>query len=54
MCFKAIFRHIDENVPKYIERLREVVAIPSVSAWPENREDIVRMCQWVADVSTLI
>ncbi len=46
------WRHIDNNKKKYIDRLAEVVAIPSVSAWPETRDEIVKMCHWVADVTT--
>ena len=36
-------RLFDENQEKYIKRLAELVAIPSVSAWPENRQEIVSM-----------
>lgn len=34
-------RHVDDNQERYIKRLAELVAIPSVSAWPENRQEIV-------------
>ncbi|PSN57899.1 Cytosolic non-specific dipeptidase [Blattella germanica] len=44
---KAIFSHIDANKKKYIETLREAVAIQSVSAWPEKRGEIVKMAHWV-------
>lgn len=44
-------RHVDDNKVKYIDRLAETVAIKSVSAWPETRQEIVKMCNWVADVS---
>ncbi|KAJ9592724.1 hypothetical protein L9F63_015604 [Diploptera punctata] len=44
---KPIFSHIDANKKKYIETLREAVAIQSVSAWPEKRSEIVKMAQWV-------
>lgn len=43
------FRHVDENQEKYIARLKELVEIPSVSAWPEKRPDIVKCCQWTHD-----
>jgi len=46
---ERLFKHVDNNQDKYIDRLREVVAIPSVSAWPESRPEIVKMCNWVAD-----
>lgn len=34
---------------RYIETLREAVAIKSVSAWPESRPDVQKMVDWVAD-----
>lgn len=45
------FKHVDENKEKYIARLKELVEIPSVSAWPEKREDIFKVCNIVAEVS---
>ncbi|GIY26901.1 cytosolic non-specific dipeptidase [Caerostris extrusa] len=41
-------KYIDEHQKDYINSLREAVAIKSVSAWPETREDIVQMVKWVA------
>lgn len=38
--------HIDANKAKYIETLREAVAIKSVSAWPDSRPDCQRMMDW--------
>ena len=38
-------RRIDENEAKYIKRLSDVVAIKSVSAWPEARPDVVKMIE---------
>lgn len=46
---EKFYKHVDDNQEKYIKRLAEVVAIPSVSAWPEKRPEIVRVCNWVAD-----
>jgi len=43
------FNHIDANKVKYIDRLRELVEIPSVSAWPENRHHIVEACNYIAE-----
>ena len=37
------FFQIDENKAKYIENLRKAVAIKSVSAWPETRDEIGKM-----------
>ncbi|XP_018016446.1 cytosolic non-specific dipeptidase isoform X2 [Hyalella azteca] len=41
-----IFAHIDSNQEKYVETLREAVAIKSVSAWPEARPEIKKMVDW--------
>lgn len=37
------------NQTRYIDVLREAVAIKSVSAWPDNRSDISRMVTWTSD-----
>jgi len=42
-------KHIDAHERRYVDRLAECVAIPSVSAWAENRKDIVRVCEWTAE-----
>lgn len=42
-------RHVDANKVRYIDALREVVAIKSVSAWPENRPDIGTAVNWTAE-----
>ncbi|KAL3982612.1 Cys-Gly metallodipeptidase DUG1 [Acanthocheilonema viteae] len=39
-------REVDANQKKFVERLREAIAIPSVSGQPERRADVVRMVQW--------
>lgn len=44
-----IFRYIDDHQDLYVERLAETVAIKSVSAWPEVRQEIVKMVHYVAD-----
>ena len=50
----TLFRHIDANEPKYIKRLADVVAIKSVSAWPDNRPDVVRMIEWTKQVCIVL
>lgn len=45
------FRDIDEHAKKYVERLREAVAIPSVSGEPERRKDVQRMMEWTKKAS---
>ena len=37
-----------------MQRLREAVAVQSVSAWPEKRGEIVKMVKHVAGVSTFM
>uniref|UniRef100_A0A915AM70 Peptidase M20 dimerisation domain-containing protein n=1 Tax=Parascaris univalens TaxID=6257 RepID=A0A915AM70_PARUN len=44
--FAAVVKDIDEHAKKYVERLREAVAIPSVSGEPEHRKDVQRMMMW--------
>lgn len=40
------FKYIDYREEVYVSRLREAVAIKSVSAWPETRGEIFRMLEW--------
>ncbi|GJQ87118.1 hypothetical protein Trydic_g23967 [Trypoxylus dichotomus] len=44
-----LFNEIDQNKSKYINNLKEAVAIPSVSAWPDKRPEIKRMVEWTAE-----
>ncbi|XP_075228684.1 cytosolic non-specific dipeptidase-like [Lycorma delicatula] len=44
-----IFEFVDVNKDLYIERLKEAVAIPSVSASVEKRKDVIRMVEWTAN-----
>ncbi|VDK45319.1 unnamed protein product [Anisakis simplex] len=44
--FAAVVKDIDDHQKKYIERLRDAVAIPSVSGEPEHRKDVVRMMEY--------
>jgi nonspecific dipeptidase len=46
---KKFYKHVDENKGKYIKYLKELVEIPSVSAWPKNRGHIVKVCEIVAN-----
>jgi nonspecific dipeptidase len=43
------FNFVDAHEDIYVDRLKEAVAIASVSAWPENRGEIVRMMDWTKD-----
>jgi len=42
-----LFRFIDDHAEEYIERLKNAVAIQSVSAWPEKRGEIVEQVQQI-------
>uniref|UniRef100_F1L670 Cytosolic non-specific dipeptidase n=1 Tax=Ascaris suum TaxID=6253 RepID=F1L670_ASCSU len=45
--YDLIAKAIDANKRKFIERLREAVAIQSVSAESEHRQDVIKMLDWV-------
>lgn len=42
-----LFAHFEAHQKDYVERLREFVAIPGVSAEKERRPDVVRAVHWV-------
>ncbi|XP_055325332.1 cytosolic non-specific dipeptidase-like [Sitodiplosis mosellana] len=46
---RKIYEHIDANKTRYVESLREAVAIKSVSSWPNSRSDVGKMIDWVAE-----
>lgn len=46
---EKFFQYIESNESSYVELLKEAVAIPSVSAWPDHRHHVVKMSHWVAD-----
>lgn len=41
-----LYSHVDANKNKYIAALQEVIAIQSVSAWPQKRDEVVEMVTW--------
>ncbi|XP_066591237.1 cytosolic non-specific dipeptidase [Prorops nasuta] len=43
---QKLFSYIDEHKTEYIDNLRDVVAIKSVSAWPAHRQEITKMVKW--------
>ncbi|KAF2202384.1 beta-Ala-His dipeptidase [Delitschia confertaspora ATCC 74209] len=43
------FKQVDDLQDKFIDRLREAVAIPSISSEDARRPDVVRMGHWLAD-----
>lgn len=42
---QQICKYIDEFQDLYVQRLSECVAIRSVSAWPENRDEVKRVVE---------
>ena len=42
--------YIDKHQETYVKHLADVVAIKSVSAWPDHRDEIVVMVQHTAKV----
>jgi Cys-Gly metallodipeptidase DUG1 len=47
---EKVFKEIDARSKVFIERLRESVAIPSVSAEAARRKDVFRMIDWTEKV----
>ncbi|CAM4772014.1 unnamed protein product [Rotaria magnacalcarata] len=43
---QRIAKYLDDHQKDYIQRLSDAVSIPSVSAWPEHRPEVVRMVEW--------
>ncbi|GMI15744.1 hypothetical protein TrLO_g10274 [Triparma laevis f. longispina] len=43
------YKYIDYREEIYVNRLREAVAIKSVSAWPDHRNEVIRMLEWTKD-----
>lgn len=57
MCsfvFFSLYSHVDGNKSRYIDVLREAVAIKSVSSWPKNRGDVDSMVDWTAQKLTAL
>jgi len=44
---QKVFKVIDESKDHFIDDLKTAVAIKSVSAWPEARDNVVKMVEWV-------
>ncbi|KAG5311843.1 CNDP2 dipeptidase, partial [Acromyrmex insinuator] len=38
--------YIDEQKERYINNLKKAVAIKSVSAWPDHRDEVIKMMKW--------
>lgn len=50
--FTELFNHIAKSESKFIDRLSEAVAIPSVSGDPSRRSEVFRMGKWLASQLT--
>mgnify|MGYP003919007095 CR=1 FL=1 len=50
---KKIFDHIDKNKKVYIQTLADAVAIKSVSAWTDHRDETMKMVNWIAEKLTV-
>jgi len=46
VALSKIFMYIDSHSDEFIKNLAEVVAIKSVSAWPDHRGEITKMVEW--------
>ncbi len=46
---EQILTYLDRNTDRYLAELKELLAIPSVSTNPENKPEVERCAQWVAD-----
>ncbi|CAB1421586.1 unnamed protein product, partial [Pleuronectes platessa] len=44
-----LFKHVEEQQDTYVQRLADWVAVQSVSAWPEKREEIKKMMEMAAE-----
>ncbi len=46
---KDVINYIERSQPQYLEELKDFLRIPSISALPENKEDINRAAKFVED-----
>lgn len=44
-----LIQFVEANKQRYLAELKELIAIPSVSTSPENKKDVERCADWVAD-----
>jgi acetylornithine deacetylase/succinyl-diaminopimelate desuccinylase-like protein len=45
----SVERHLRDNRTRHLDELTQFLAIPSVSALPQHREDVRRCAEWIAD-----
>ena len=46
---EQILEYIEKNKPRYLNELKQLIAIPSISTNPENKSDIEKCARWIAD-----
>lgn len=44
-----VLQFVEANKDRYLTELKELIAIPSVSTNPENKQDVERCARWIAD-----
>ncbi|CAG8703390.1 5158_t:CDS:2, partial [Scutellospora calospora] len=47
---EKFYQSVDQSQEDYIDRLRQAVAIPSISSDAEYRDDVIRMSQWLTSL----
>src|ERR1041385_2454119 len=51
---EQLLQYIENNKSRYLDELKALLAIPSISTNPENKSDVERCSRWVADHLTSI
>lgn len=46
---EQVLSYLEQNKERYLSELKEFLAIPSISTNPDNKADVQRCAQWVAD-----
>jgi acetylornithine deacetylase/succinyl-diaminopimelate desuccinylase-like protein len=46
---EKVINYIEQNKSRYLNELKDLLAIPSISTTPENKPDIERCARWLAD-----
>jgi acetylornithine deacetylase/succinyl-diaminopimelate desuccinylase-like protein len=45
---ETILRYIESNKSRYLDELKELISIPSISTNPENKPDVLRCSEWIS------
>ncbi|CAG8712682.1 26014_t:CDS:2, partial [Racocetra persica] len=49
-ALEKFYKTVEQNQDDYVERLREAVAIPSISSDVGRRDDVIRMSHWLTSL----